>query len=145
MHGTLLGLGRPRVVALSSLLSIAVGLLLAWALRGQGLLAVAAFGAGAAGSSLLAKAAWLHGRVLQRVQFGEMLAAALLLLALGLEMQHGRWAEAFGPGLLPCVAALGASSLAILALGASWDWFFSRRKERDSLVSIVLQRLRRPA
>jgi O-antigen/teichoic acid export membrane protein len=140
VQGTLLGLGRPRIVALTSLLGIAAGLLAAWALRSQGLLAVASFGATAAGVSLLTKAAWLHGRVLQRIQFGEMLAAAGLLVALGWALHHSRWANAFGSGLVPCVAALGLASLGILVIGAAWDSLLSRARERDSLVSVLWQR-----
>jgi O-antigen/teichoic acid export membrane protein len=140
VHGTLLGLGRPRIVALTSLLGIAAGLMVAWALRSQGLLAVAAFGATASGISLLTKAAWLHGRVLQRVQFGEVLAASGLLMGVGWVLRGSHWANAFGPGLIPCVAALGLAAAGILAVGALWDSLLSRARDRDSLVSVLWQR-----
>jgi O-antigen/teichoic acid export membrane protein len=145
VHGTLLGLGRPRIVALTSMLGIVAGLMVAWALRAQGLLAVAGFGATASGVSLLTKAAWLHGRVLQRIQFGEMLAASGLLVALGWVLRESRWADIFGPGLIRCVAALGLASAGILLIGAAWDSLLSRARDRDSLVSVLWQRWGRKA
>jgi O-antigen/teichoic acid export membrane protein len=140
VHGTLLGLGRPRIVALTSLLGIVAGLMAAWALRQHGLLAIAAFGATASGISLLTKAAWLHGRVLQRIQYGEMLGASALLVAVGWALRSSHWANALGASLWPCIVALGLASLAILATGAAWDWIFSRARDRESLVSILRQR-----
>lgn len=145
VHGTLLGLGRPRVVAVTSLLGVCAGALAAWVLRAHGLWAVAAFGAVASGISLLTKAAWLHGRVLQRVQFGEVTAASVLLLGLGWALRRSAWAGALGPGLLACLIALGLASLGLLALGAVWDAYFSARQDRDSLWSVITQRFRRPA
>jgi hypothetical protein len=99
----------------------------------------------ASGVSLLAKAAWLHGRVLQRVHFGEVLCASALVLGLGWFLHSVAWATLLGPGLLPCLLALGLASLAVLAIGATWDTLLSRRSDRDSLVSILAQRWGRRA
>jgi O-antigen/teichoic acid export membrane protein len=145
IQGTLLGLGRARVVALTSLLGLAAGALVAWALRSQGLWAVASFGAVASGVSLLTKAAWLHGRVLQRVRFGEVLCASVLVFGLGWALHRSEWAALLGPGLLRCLVALGLASLLILGIGALWDSLLSRRSDRDSLISILLQRWHRRA
>lgn len=141
VHGTLLGLGRPRIVALTSLLGIAAGALAAWVLRAQGLWAVAAYGAVSSGVSLLTKSAWLHGRVLQEeAPFGEVLAASALIALLGWILQACSWAGALGPGLLRCLVALGLASLAVLLIGGAWDAWQSRRRDRDSLWSVVVQR-----
>jgi O-antigen/teichoic acid export membrane protein len=140
VQGSLLGLGRARIVALINVLSLGAGLLAYWALRSSGLWAVASFGTVASGIALLASAAWLHGRVLQRFKFVEVLAASALIFALGWGLHRSAEASLFGPGLLPCLAALGCASLAVLAIGAAWDAAFSRGMDRDSLVFIATAR-----
>jgi O-antigen/teichoic acid export membrane protein len=144
-QGTLLGLGRARIVGLTSFMALGAGALVAWAFRTQGLWAVASFGAVTAGVSLLCKAAWLHGRVLQRARFGEMLAASALILLVGWALRRWQWATLLGQSFLACLCALALASAGILLLGAAWDSVLSRRQDRDSLVAILLQRWGRQA
>jgi O-antigen/teichoic acid export membrane protein len=140
VQGSLMGLGRARVVALINVLGLAAGLLAFWALRGQGLWAVASFGTVASGVGLLANVLWLHGRVLQRFKLVEVSAASAFIFALGWGLHRSDWASQLGQGLLPCLAALGLASLAILGLGAAWDAAFSQGMDRDSLWSIATAR-----
>jgi hypothetical protein len=75
----------------------------------------------------------------------EVSAASALIFALGWALHRSDWASQWGPGLLPCLVALGLASLAILGLGAAWDAAFSRGMDRDSLWSIATARwARRP-
>ena len=63
---------------------------------------------------------------LQRFKLVEVLGRFRLgIFALGWALHRGDWASQLGPGLLPCLAALGIASLAILGLGAAWDYCFS--------------------
>ena len=145
MHGTLLGLGRPRVVALTSMLGLAAGFSAFMLLRDKGLWAVASFGVVAAAVNLLVKASWLHGRVLQRMLYGETLAVSALLAGLGWSLRRSGALGHPGMGIVSCVAAMGVAALGILALGTAWDYYFSRGRDRDSLLSIVVHRWgRRP-
>jgi O-antigen/teichoic acid export membrane protein len=142
LQGTLLGLGRPRVVTVTTFMGLCAGAGCAWGLRGHGLWAVASFGSVTAGVSLLLKAAWLHGRVLKQFAVGEFAASSALLALLAWALSAAQWPQRFGPSLAGCVLALAAASAAVLLAGALWDWGFSRGHDRDSLWSVVASRLK---